>query len=225
MQKKGSLKLEGDFEPKAGDISSRGSALSYKAFAVIKFILGILLLPFVYSSSVAFLAEFGLIERSLQGYFWAGVVSFLAIYLFVWEPVKIYTRGQRILEIIFRFFAPLVRVAPYLLPIYFILIASCYFLLSLIVKSVELINYFNFFFGFSVIFHLVFSAKSIRSKQGDFLKANHIFGFSFIYIINLMLLGLFLSLIFEKFSFVNFLNYSFLEAKAVFGAVFKQFFL
>ena len=219
MEKKESLKDEFELRP------PRAPGFSRRVFAIIKFILGICLLPFVYAVSASFLSEFGLIARLLQNYFWAGVISFLAIYLFIWEPVKIYVKGQKLLEFIFRFFAPLVKVAPYLLPVYCILIAISYSILSLIIKSGALLDYSIFLFGFTLIFHLVFSAKSMRSRQEDFLKSNYIFGFSFIYIINLTLLALFLNLMFEKFSFVNFFNHSSQIAKDIFGAVFKQFFL
>lgn len=202
-----------------------GSRFSRKIFAVIKFILGVCLLPFVYASSVSFIREFNLVEKPMQDYFWSGLIAFLAIYLFVWEPAIIYTKGQRLLTFIFNFFKPMVRVAPYLLPVYTIILFMLFGLASLLFKASALIIYFLFLFGFSIGLHLVFSAKSIRSRQEDFLKANYIFGFSFIYILNLFLLSFCLNLIFDKMSFVSFANNSFHTAKDIFFAVFRQLFL
>jgi hypothetical protein len=105
----------------SGDFSSKISGLSSKAFGIIKFVLGLLLLPFVFSSAVSFLNEFGLVSRNLQAIFWSGVISFLVIYLFIWEPALIYNKGHKLLEIMFSFFKPMVNVAPFLLPIYVIL--------------------------------------------------------------------------------------------------------
>lgn len=218
MEKKESPKKENSTPPKTSDFSRR-------LFGIIKFALGICLLPFVYGSSASFLQEFSLVDKLQQNYFWAGLSGFLIIYLFVWEPAVIYAKGQKLLELIFNFFKPLVRVAPYLLPVYALVLFIIFWILSSIFKSRELIGYFVFLFGFSLGLHLVFSARSLRSKQGDFLKANYIFGFSFIYIINLMLISFFISLIFEEFSFVNFSNNSFQTAKDIFYAVFKQLFL
>ncbi len=208
MEKRESPKTKDNLKPKI-------SGLSNKTFSIIKFVLGICLLPFVYSVSTSFLKEFGLIERAFQGYFWAGIISFVVIYLLIYEPAIIYRKGHRLLEIIFSFFAPLVKVAPYLLPIYAIVIFIVYLLLSFIFKSREFFSCFLFLFGFSLALHLVFSAKSVRSKQNDFLKANYIFGFSFIYIINIVLLAFCVNLIFKEFSFVNFFNSSFQEAKNI----------
>jgi len=218
MEKKESLKKENNSAAKI-------SGLSNKAFGIIKFILGICLLPFVYSSSVSFLSEFTLINKLLQNYFWWGVISLLIIYLIIWEPTIIYVRGQKLVEIFFTFFKPLVKVAPALLPVYTIVLFILYSLLSFIFKSDSLIKHFIFLFGFSMALHLIFSAKTLRSKQGDFLKANYIFGFFLVYIINLILLAFGLNLIFKEFSVVNFINQSFQIANNIFYAVFKQFFL
>jgi hypothetical protein len=227
MEKKEFLKpnIEGDFQFRAGGISSKLSGVTSKVFWLIKLILGISLLPFVYSASIAFLNELGLIEKSLQNAFWSGIITILIIYLFIWEPMIIYIKGQKLLEVIFNFFKPLVRIAPYLLPVYTIIVFILYELLSRVVKSRWLIEYSIFVFGFSIALHLIFSAKSVRARKSDLLKANYIFGFSLIYIINLTLLAFCLNLIFKEFSLVNFFNSSFSAAKNIFYTVFKQLFL
>ena len=214
-----------DFGGLSGNFSSKISGLSSKLFGLIKIILAILILPFVYSSIVSFLNEFAQIDAHLQQIFLNGIITFLAIYLFIWEPAIIYNKGHKLLEILFSFFKPMINVAPFLLPIYTILFFIIYGLLSLGISSRWLIEYAVFLIGFSTILHLTFSAKTIRSKKGDFLKANYIFGFSFIFILNVALLAFGLSLIFREFSFVNFCNISFNIAKSIFYACFKQLFL
>jgi hypothetical protein len=209
----------------SGDFSSKISGLSSKVFGIIKFILGILLLPFVYSTALSFLNELGLVDRGLQTIFWSGAISFLVIYLFIWEPALIYNKGHKLLEIMFSFFKPMVNVAPFLLPIYVILAFIIYGLLSLAIKSSWLIEYTLFLVGFAAVLHLVFSAKTIRTKKGDFLKGNYIFGFSFIFILNLGLLALGFNFMFKEYSFVNFCNVSFKIASAIFYVVFKQLFI
>lgn len=207
------------------DAGPKISGFPNKLFGIIKFIMGVCLLPFVYSFSVSFFNEFNVIENTFKNYFWAGIISFIVMYLFIYEPDIIYKKGQRLLEIFFQFFKPLVRVAPYLLPIYTIIIFILYLLLSPLFRERELFGYFIFLLSFSLALHLIFGAKSIRSKQGDFLKANYIFGFSFVYIIDLFLLSFCLNLIFREFSFVNFFNNSCQIGSNIFYALFKQLFL
>ncbi|MDP3041523.1 MAG: hypothetical protein Q8N62_02140 [Candidatus Omnitrophota bacterium] len=217
--------VQNDMGGLSGDFSSKISGLSSKAFGIIKFILAVILLPLVYSSVVAFINEFIQIDKGLQQIFYNGIISFLVIYLFIWEPAVIYNKGHKLLEICFSFFKPMVSVAPFLLPIYTILFFLIYSLLALGIKSGWLIEYTLFSIGFSSILHLVFSAKTIRSKKGDILKANYIFGFSFIFILNIALLALGFSLVFKEFSFVNFCNISITIFRHIFLVVFKQLFL
>lgn len=212
------------FAPQVSVGPSKISWLSNKTFGIIKFILGICLLPAVYSSSVSFFNEFSVLARPLQNYFWAGIISLVLVYLFVWEPAMLYQKGHRVLEIIFSFFKPLVNVAPNLLPIHTIIALIAYGILSIFIKADWLIRLFLFIFGFTLSLHLVFAAKSIRGKK-DFLRANYIFGFSLIYIINLLLLCFCLNLIFAEFSFVNYFNNTFQIARNIFYTIFRQLFL
>jgi len=130
-----------EFPEKNEDFSSRVSWIFSKSFGIIKFILGVLLLPFVFSSAVSFLNEFSLVNKDLEGIFWNGAICFLAVYLFIWEPASIYNKGHKILEVAFSFFKPMVNVAPFLLPIYTILFFIIYGLLSLGIKSGWLLEY------------------------------------------------------------------------------------
>jgi hypothetical protein len=214
---------EGKAEP--GGIKAKVALFVSRILAIIKLALGICLLPFVYSTSAAFSNQLSAVDATAQSYFWAGLAAFMIIYLFIWEPKIIYLKGQRILELIFSFFKPLVKVAPYLLPIYTIILFWIYWVLSFIVKHEKFLYDFIFLFGLSVGIHLVFSAKSLRSKQGDFLKANYIFGFSFVYIINVALVAFCFNLIFAKYSLVAFCNDSFQLASNILSAAFKQLFL
>lgn len=202
--------------------SSKLSGFLAKVFDVIKFVLGLFLLPFVYSITVSFLKELHAISEPLVSTFWAGVISIVLVYLFVWEPAVLYSRGQKVVGILFIFLKPLVKVAPYLLPIYTIIVCLLYWFISLFNK--DLIGYFVFLFGFTLGMHLIFSAKSLRSKKGDFLKGNYIFGFSFVYILNVAMAAFFLNLVFEKYSFVGFVDHAYLVASGIFQSIFTQLF-
>ena len=233
MARKKSNKNKEDFsaddlaqlEAAFGAPSSKISIFSGKLFSLIKLAIGICLLPFVYAVTVAFLKELDLLEVILKQYFLGGIISFLVVYLFIFEPRLIYNKGQKIIAAVFRFFAPLVKVAPYLLPIYTLILFVAYAIYTLINKSFEPLKYFVFLFGFTIALHLVFSAKSLRLRQGDFLKSNYIFGFSFVYIINIVVLAAGFTFFSANFSFISFCNNSFQAASYIFSTVFKQLFL
>ena len=220
MEKKESAdKLFSDIKPPSK------SKLKEIALTLLKLASGICLLPFAYGASVSFYQELIKLEPRVVHAFTCGVAGFLGVYLFIWEPAALFKKGQRILEVIFRFFAPLVKVAPYALPVYAILICAAYLIWSAFIGIHNYLFAFLFSIGFSAALHLVFCAKTLRSKQGDSLRANYLFGFSCIYILNALLLAGFFSLAFEDFSFVGFFNSSCQIAKGILGRVFSQLFL
>ena len=206
-------------------ISGKLKWISDRAADIIKLILGICLLPFVYSSAKSFLIQISNVNNSLQNCFWTGVLTLILIHLFIWEPAAIYNGGHKLLEIVFNFFQPLVKVAPYLLPIYTIVAFIVYGLLSLFIKENWLIQYAMFIFGLSIALHLIFASRTLRSKKGDILMSNYIFGFSFIFIINLGLLSFLLSLMLNDYSFIKYSNYTYSLAVEIFRAFFSQLFL
>ena len=224
MRKKEALKKEKFNHEKSGPVGA-GSGMSGRIFSVIKFILGVCLLPFVYAITTSLISELSLVAKIQQGYFWAGAATLLLLHLFIWEPQVIYDKGHRLLEVVFSFFQPLVKVAPYLLPIYTIFLLIIYGVLSISIKSAWLVDACIFFLGFTTSLHLIFCARTLRVQKGDLLKANYIFGFSFIYIVNLGLLGLCLGAITQEFSAVNFFTNSLQAGSDIFYAVFKQLFL
>jgi hypothetical protein len=223
--KKESFSLEKESKQKGFVVAGKLSFISDTAFAVIKLMLGFCLLPFVYSVTASFLRQFSRVDAVYRGYFWAGVVIFIAVYLFVGEPAILYESGHRVLEFVFSFFQPFVKVAPNLLPIYAIIIFVVYGIMSFFVKGAWLLHGALLLTGFFIMLHLVFSAKTVRTGKDDFLKGNYIFSFSFIYIANVLLVGIFVGLAVSGFSIGDFLGRAARAYADIFYAIFKQLFL
>ena len=216
---------EKEFEVPPSRFFALFSGLSGNLFGIIKFLIGICFLPFVYGVTVSYLSQFSKVGESFANYFWLGGITLVLIHLFVWEPNFIYSKGQRLLEFIFNFFKPLVKIAPHVLPVYAIIIFVVYELLSLVFNSPWLLRYALFLLGLAMALHIVYSAKTLRSKKRDFLKGNYIFGFSFIYILDLILLALFMSVLFAEFSFPDFFGSAFSQAVDIFSSIFRQLFI
>lgn len=215
------LDSEGSIRPLPGKLS----VLLNRLLSVLKLFLGLTFLAFVYAGSNGFFKEFNLADRYLKNCFWWGLCGFIIAHFFIFETGILYQKGQKILSFVFKFFAPLVKVAPYVLPIYTVLIFASYPVFKIFWPSKDVAGVFVFLGGFSWALHVVYSAKSLRTKKGDFLKANYIFGFSLVYIIDLLLIALLLSFVVEQFSFVTFFQSSFQTAKFLFLDVFKQIFV
>lgn len=202
----------------------KGGFHKQRFFTILKFIIVLFLLPWIFAFTVSFLSQSRLIESTTLSSFWYGVISFLAAHLFVYEMRIVYNKGQKITEGIFRFFSPLVRLAPFVLPIYTILLFLIYCFLSLFTRSFWLLQCFMFLFGFSFSLHLVLSAKSLQNRQRDFFKINYFFAFFFVYIINVILLASMLSILFGSFSSLLFFKQSYQITRTIFSAIFCQLF-
>jgi hypothetical protein len=219
------LSEEGGMKPKPGKFQAMLQNIANKTLAILKLLLGLTFLAFVYAGSRGFFSKFRLADPGLQACFWLGIVLFLITHLFLYELSIVYQKGQKILAFVFKFFAPLVKVAPYVLPIYSLLIFALYPLLKMWLTAKDAAGIVVFLGGFSWALHIIFSAKSLRSKQGDFLKANYIFSFTLIYILDLLMIAFLLSLIVDKFSFVAFFQSSFEAARNLWMTVTKQIFV
>ncbi|MDP8260461.1 MAG: hypothetical protein P9L96_05650 [Candidatus Gygaella obscura] len=192
----------------------------------LKLILGLLILPFVISVTIVFIKYISQIEKVALSYFINGMVFFLVLYLFVYEPRFFYKKGQHFLEVVFRFFAPLVKTAPYVLPIYVIIFGLLHFVLRLFSDSVYILYYSLFLCSFSLIMHLSFSARILRPKRIEYASiANYIFAISIIYIVNILVFGSILNFMLESFSFSGLFNGSVDLTKAIYSSIFNQLFV
>jgi hypothetical protein len=189
-----------------------------------KLMLGLMLVPFIYSTSVSFFTALRSASKAALIYFFAGIFTLLVVHLFVWELKIVYKAGQKLLELIFSFVKPLVRVAPYVLPTYTIILFIIYSIVLLFTKSKEVLHYFVFLFGFSISLHLVFSSRSLRTRRGDFLKANYIFGFCLIYLVNLILVATFLNLVISDYSLITFFKSSLRTGENILVVILAQLF-
>ena len=71
---------------------------SKKALSVLKFIIIVFILPWIYCLTAAFLNESRMAQGPLVNSFAKGIISFLVVYLFIYQPGRAYQKGQKITE-------------------------------------------------------------------------------------------------------------------------------
>ena len=216
------------FLPQKGRRSflKNSSVSSNRAVSIIKLIIVIFLLPLSFGNSFGFLSVLSSLDRVWVVYFWAGVFSFFVLDLAVYKLNFIYKRGQKIVEVLFSFFSPLVKFAPFVLPIFTILIlifsAAVAFFGAISLHQRILL----FLTGFSIVLHLVYTADALRQRPTDFLRASHFFSILFIYLFNLVILAATIDRILPEQAFlVEFLRKSAVATTDIYSAIFNQFFL
>ena len=84
---------------------------------------------------------------------------------------------------------------------------------------------FIFLIGFSLTFHLVITIDFLKTKQPDLIKTGYLLSLTLIYIVNLSVIALILSLIFPDISFLNFIRTSLESACNIYSAIVRQFFM
>lgn len=118
-----------------------------------------------------------------------------------------------------------VVLSPYIIPGYTVFIGVLYFLMSFFIDVTRYSGIFIFLVGFTLMFHLSYTAQSIRNKQSDLIRTGYLFSISFIYITNLIIVFFIVSILFRELSFFEFLEGSFDKSKEFYYSFWKQLFL
>lgn len=215
----------------------------------LRFILGILLLPFSIGVSAALYGQLGNVHAlsNYQLFFLYGIGTYIVIHLVFYRPVFPYVFGHELMHAISTWVSggkvksfkatskggevkatksnSFISLSPYFFPIYTIFVALAYSLSSLFFDVSRYVLIFIFLVGFSLAFHLIITIDFLKTKQPDLVKTGYLLSLTLIYIVNLSLLALILSLIFPDVSFVNFIQGSVQRALNIYAAVVKQFFM
>lgn len=118
-----------------------------------------------------------------------------------------------------------VMLAPYFIPIYTVIVALLYFISSFYIDIAKYSGLFIFLIGFTLMFHLTYTAESMRQKQSDFIKPGYLSSISFIYIINLIIVFVIISLLFKEVSFIDFISEIYEKTKDFYFYLWRQLFL
>lgn len=216
---------------------------------LFRFIVSLLLIPLCVAVTVSFynglisirtISESGLI-------FMLGALAYSILHLLLFKLTFLNVLGHEMMHAIATFFSGgkvlsfkistkegsvrsttpnlFVILAPYLIPGYTVFIALLYFVLSFFMDVTRFSAYFIFFIGFTLMFHLTSTAESIRGKQPDLMKTGYLFSISFIYIVNLLIVFLIITLLFKEASFFDFISSSYERSKEFYYSFWRQLFL
>lgn len=215
----------------------------------IKFIVGILIIPIAVAISIVFFKQLGFVRTlsypSSQFFLW-GVVAYTGMHLFLFKPRYLYTLGHEATHALATWFCGgkvtgfnvskkggavsttknnfFISLSPYFFPFYTLVISLVYFLGSLFYNLSYFSGYFIFLVGLTLSMHIISTVEVMRMEQPDILRTGYIFSVVLIYIINIALIALIVSLLFRELSFTWFLSNSYSTSKAIYIKVFKQLF-
>lgn len=216
---------------------------------ILRFIISILLIPVCVIVTMSFYnGIFSIKNVSESGlYFILGALLYSIIHLLLFRLDFLYVFGHESMHAVATFCSGgkasnmkvskkegsvktttpnfFVMLAPYLIPVYTVIIALIYFLLSFYIDVAKYTRVFIFLIGFTLMFHLAYTAESMRGKQSDLIKTGYFSSISFIYIVNLVTVFLIISLLFEDASFIDFITSIYVKTKYFYWSFWKQLFL
>lgn len=218
---------------------------------ILKTAIGILLLPLLASFSIAFYEQFGNIDIFLtrgQQYFLGGIGAYCLIQLFLFKPAFLYVLGHEAVHVLaawlclakvtsFKISSQggsvttsktnlFISLSPYFVPIYALLLIVVYYLINNVIFSgIFAPSYFMFLLGMALAFHIVMTVDTLKTRQPDLVKAGYLTSGIFIYVINITIVAWTLGLVFDGFSFRNFLNNAVHLSGIMYQSIFNQLFL
>jgi hypothetical protein len=170
---------------------------------LLKFFLGLAVLPAVAGVSGAFYQQLGLGGiKDYKNYLLWGIVIYMVCHLLVCRPRSLYGVEHRIFRGIFRAGSGIVR----FLPLLSILLFIAFWIISKFSNPKVYLDYFLFLLGFSFALHIVNAAEDLRSEEIGILSSGYLFLVSLVYIASIVILILILDFLFPKVSFHAFLT-------------------
>ncbi|MDP2921473.1 MAG: hypothetical protein Q8O12_03795 [Candidatus Omnitrophota bacterium] len=217
--------------------------------SALRFIISILLIPVCIITTVSFYDGIISIQDVSKSalYFLLGALMYSVMHLLLFRLDFLYVFGHESMHALATVFSGgkasnmkvsskggsvktttpnfFVMLAPYLLPVYTVVVAIIYFILTFFIDITQYYGAFIFLVGFTLMFHLAYTAESIKEKQSDLIKTGYLSSISFIYIVNLAVVFLIMSLFFRDVSFTDFISSIYEKTKFFYWSFWKQLFL
>ena len=184
---------------------------------LIKIIIAILLLPFCYTFTKEFIISISKyrFDNLPHILFISGFATYIFIHLVIYRPIMLHIIGHEATHAFWSFLFGgkvkglqieenrgrvkitksnfLITLAPYFFPIYAFVIIVIYFLVKDVYK-----NYCIFLIGVALGFHLMLTVYSIKVGQSDIKETGVIFSLVFVYLVNIIVLGIIVGIIFPE---------------------------
>lgn len=187
----------------------------------LRLIAGLCLAPLCFSSTRAVVSLAEGIQPSWSGVFppsalamGGGFLVWIAIYLTLPRPVRSYILAHELTHALWAWLMGaevskisvsrrggsvvvsksnfLITLAPYFFPLYTVVVAAGYWALSLFFHMDRFYLYWLALIGFTWGFHFTFTISTLMQRQSDIREYGHVFSYAFIYLMNVLGMGLWL---------------------------------
>lgn len=214
----------------------------------IRWILGLLALPICVGYSLSFYDHLlgarrvGGPEISLL----LGITAYLAVHVLLGAPTRAYVFGHELTHataawmsggqvkgmkvgakkgsVALNKITAFIALAPYLIPVYGILVALAYGIAGLFTDVRPWIHWFFFGLGAALVFHLVFTVEALKQKQSDLEVLGPLLSLVVIFWANVTLVIGVMNLVVPEIQFVAYLTDGFARSRELYLALYRQLF-
>jgi hypothetical protein len=173
---------------------------------MLKFFLAVLMLPIVIASFVGFEVHLANYPSSYGEFFRWGIFAFLVTFLFLYQFWGVYEFGQRLIQGLLSFLEPAQRVVSRMLPFYLTIIMLLFYISKTFLGVSKVSPYYMFFVGFSFAMHILLTAQDMQQEETTPIKPTYFFWMSVTFVVVIMLTVLLFDLVFDKWTFMKFLQ-------------------
>jgi len=198
-----------------------------------KTVIGILLILLAIAVAKSFCQEISSIASFTSSLviFERGALAYLLYHIFIAKPVSLYVFGHESVHVLATWICGgrvesfnvrstggsvvtsktniFIELSPYFVPIYTILLAPVFALVSFSFKGIpDLASIFLFLVGVTLAFHFAMTVEVLRMKQPDVAKSGVILSLVIIFVFNLFIITAVFSPFFHTVSFVSFVKTS-----------------
>ncbi|MBU4305215.1 MAG: hypothetical protein KJ893_06315 [Candidatus Omnitrophica bacterium] len=213
---------------------------------VSKLIIGIALIPVCVGASIAFYELICAVrpQSSAHVVFLAGIVCYAVLYLASFKMNFLYVLGHEAVHAIFALLCGgtvksfnvstkggsvgttktnvLISLGPYFFPFYTIILCAGFMAAAFFrPEIIRYANVFMFLLGFSISFHFLMTVNSLRTEQPDLAENGHLFSITLLYLINLIILAVLLSVVFKGTDIAGFFYKAAEYSRGIFSAIWQ----
>lgn len=201
------------------------SGLANNLVSLFRFILSILILPLIIGFTLSFSQELMLLEDYILNNFIFGLVGYLSLHLFIYQPHSFYNVEQRVVDGLFGFFGPLKELLRYRLPVFSLIVLITYFILKVFFGYGGVLGNFIFLLSFTASMHLILAAVHLKEESTGILKGDYFLSLSTVYLFEIVLIAVFVKLMVSSFSIMSFFREGFSFFINTHIAIWKQIFV
>lgn len=215
----------------------------------IRLTLGVLFLPTAIGFSLAFYEQVTAVREvgAAEILFLLGVTAYLAFHVLVSAPTRAYVLGHELMHasatwlsggkvqgfhvgsksgsVVANKVTSLIALAPYLVPIYAVLLSLLFAAAGLFWEMTRWTPWFFFGLGATLAFHLVFTINSLKEKQSDLEVVGPLLGLGLILWTNLTIMIGVMDIVVPEIHFGSYLVEGFQHARSIYGGIFVQLFV